>query len=98
MKATKSDSTFAWIVLILLGIMVLIVAKQLFFRDYLEVESEKCYDVMVGDNEAYGYVGDCETYIGSDGKLHYKYVRHHIEEGLDRDFYFKWETMERGEY
>ena len=52
---------------------------------------------------AKGIGGYCDTYIGSDGDIHYKYVQtgdilDAKDESKEKDTYIIWETGEAGKY
>lgn len=66
-------------------------------------EKEKCEEIAEGTAMVKGIGGYCDTYIGSDGDIHYKYVQtgdilDAKDEGKEKDTYIIWETGEAGKY
>ncbi len=93
----------AWMIgigIVIAVIVYLVIASS---RDLtLAEEEKKCREVVTGtaiEKDIYGY---CDTYIGSDGDLHYKYVQTSdpadTSEYYEKDVYIIWETGKGGKY
>lgn len=68
----------------------------------LAEEEKKCREVVSGtaiEKDVYGY---CDTCIGSDSELHYKYVQTgdpaDTSKYSEKDVYIIWETGKAGKY
>lgn len=62
-------------------------------------EKEKCQEVVNGTALHSGIEGYCDTYIGNDGDIHYKYVQvTDTTEKQTKDVYIIWETGKDGKY
>ena len=62
-------------------------------------EKDKCTEIVNGTAIQSGIEGYCDTYIGSDGNLHYYYVQ--VTDAAKRetkDVYIIWETGKGGKY
>lgn len=103
-KIDSDTKTTIWAWLIGIGIVIAVIVYLVIAssRDLsLAEEEKKCREVVNGtaiEKDVYGY---CDTYIGSDGDLHYKYVQ--TSDPTDTDYYEKdvyiiWETGKGGKY
>lgn len=65
-------------------------------------EEKKCKEIVSGTSIHSGIGGYCDTYIGSDGELHYKYVQTgdpaDTNDRYEKDVYIIWETGKGGKY
>ena len=62
-------------------------------------EKEKCQEVVNGTVLQSGDEGYCDTDIGNDGDIHYKYVQvTDATKKQTKDVYIIWETGKDGKY
>ena len=88
-----------WLLLIGIIIAIAVVLVQNASKDYLEVERDKCNQIVMGESIEYGYLGNCELYLGSDKKTHYLYHRYYdVDDDEGKEFYIIWETGKAGKY
>ena len=94
-----ANKNAGWLILIGIIIIIAIVIIQNVSRDYLDVEKEKCNDLVIGESIEHGYLGNCELYLGSDKKTHYLYHRYYdVDDEEGKEFYIIWETGKAGKY
>lgn len=89
------------VIVVIIGVLLSkagVFNKDLSFAE----EKEKCQEVANGTALEKGIGGYCDTYIGSDGNIHYKYVQTgditDMERNDKKDVYIIWETGKGGKY